>query len=271
MQPLKAVLIAAFLAALAWADDASGTRSKRIEKARSDLKSSQVEVRRVTIRSLVHSDLSLELCEELRAALKDSDAEVRATSATALGNLGAPAVPAISTLIIQMQSDPSKEARETAARALGRVGKVVPEERRAVSPLRQTAIKDTDPVTRVVALGALAMMEVDVPKQVMALQKYLHDDKDLVRMKAAHALGMIGSASKAVAPDIVTVLERASDAHQRGYIARALGLVGDPASLPALQKALQKETDPGAQGEMRAAIIRLGGGVPARSHGTSAG
>jgi HEAT repeat protein len=171
-------------------------------------------------------------------------------------------VPAVPTLIEQMQSDPSKEARETAARALGRIGKAAPKERRAVPALRQTAGKDADPVTRVVALGALAMMGVEVAEQITALRKTLTSDNDLVRMKASHALGMIGVAAKATAPDIVTVLKRATDSHQRGYIARALGNTGDPASLPALYKALENETDAGARGEMRAAISRLGGKTP---------
>ena len=198
--------------------------------------------------------------EDIQAALKDSDAEVRAAAATAVGNLGAEGVPAIPALIAQMQNDASKEARETAARALGRIGKSSPKERQAVSPaLRQSAAKDADPVTRVVALGALAMLEVDVPGQVTELRKYLHDENDLVRMKAAHAFGTIGLAAKGAAAEIVTVLERATDAHLRGYIARALGNTGDPASLPALYKALERETDPGARGEMLGAINRLGG------------
>jgi HEAT repeat protein len=119
-------------------------------------------------------------------------------------------------------------------------------------------------VTCVVALGALAMMEVEVPEQVTALRKYLHNENDLVRMKAAHALGMIGTAAKATAPDIVTVLKRATDPHQRGYIARALGNTADPASLPALYKALENETDAGTRGEMRGAISRLGGKLPVK-------
>jgi HEAT repeat protein len=226
--------------------------------------SAQVEIRRAAIRSLVHSDLSSPLRQEIQEALKDTDAEVRAAAGTATGNLGAAAVPAVPALIAMMQSDPNKEARETAARALGRIGKAAKDERRPVAPLRQTAVKDADPVTRVVALGALAMMEVEIPEQVTALRKYLHDDHALVRMKAAHALGMIGPAARPSAPEIVTVLGRAADAHERGYIARALGNTGDPASLPALYKALETETDPGARGEMRGAISRLGGKAPAK-------
>jgi HEAT repeat protein len=237
---------------------------ERMTKIRADLKSTHVEVRRAAIRALVHSDISELLREDMQAALADSDAEMRATAATAIGNLGSAAVPALPALIGQMQNDSSKEARETAARALGRIGKAAPKERQALPALRQTAAKDADPVTRVVALGALAMMEADIPEQVAALRKYLPHDSSLVRMKAAHALGMIGPAAKAAAPEIVSVLERATDTHERGYIARALGNTGDPASLPALYKAIEKETDAGTRGEMRGAISRLGGKAPAK-------
>jgi HEAT repeat protein len=146
--------------------------------------------------------------------------------------------------------------------ALGRIGKAVKSNRAAVVPLRLAAEKDFDPVTRVVALGALAMMEQDVPTQLTSLRNYLHDDKPLVRMKACHALGMLGTVAKAAAPEIVLVLKQETDPHRRGYIARSLGSTGDPESLPALYEALQKETDEGAKGEMRGAIGKLGGKLP---------
>ena len=242
MKPLLALLIAVSLASMAWGAGQTPTAAERLEKVRADLKSPQVEARRVAIRSLVHSDLSAKLRAEIQEALKDADAEVRAMAATATGNLGAAATPAVPMLIALMQSDPAKEARETAARALGRIGKAAPEERRPVPPLRQTAVKDADPVTRVVALGSLALMNVDVPDQVVSLRKFLPNKDALVRMKAAHALGMIGPAAKGAAPEIVTVLERATDAHHRGYI--------------------RNETDASARGEMQGAISRLGGKAP---------
>jgi len=103
------------------------------------------------------------------------------------------------------------------------------------------------------------MMNEDVPGQVTALRKFLHHEEPLVGMKAAHALGMIGTPAKAAAPEIVEVLHKETDGHRRGYIARALGNTGDPNSLPVLEKALKTETDPTAQGEMRGAIQKLGG------------
>jgi HEAT repeat protein len=230
---------------------------EQLAKARADLTSSKVEVRKKAIESLIHSDLSEHLFPEMAATLKDADGDVRSIAATAVGNLGAKAEPAIPALVAQLGNDKTKEARETAARALGRIGKAVPKNRAAVKPLQKAAAEDADPVTRTVALGALAMMDEDVPAQITALRKFLHHDEALVRMKAAHALGMIGTAARAAAPEIVEVLDKETDGHRRGYIARALGNTGDPNSLPVLKKALAKETDRAAQGEMRGAIQKL--------------
>lgn len=248
-------LIASLIALIALADPTP----EQLAKARADLASATVEVRREAIKHLIHSDLSIHLIPEMQAALKDADGEVRATAATAIGNLGAKGEPAVPALIAQLEKDTFKEARETAARALGRIGKAVPANRTAVKPLQKSAAEDADPVTRTVALGALAMMDVDVPGQIAALRKFLSHDEALVRMKAAHALGMIGVPAKAAAGEIAAVLQKETDGHRRGYVARALGNVGDPAFLPVLEKALQAETDPAAQGEMRGAIQKLRG------------
>lgn len=230
---------------------------EQLAKARRDLASTNVEVRREAIHHLVHSKLSEVLFPEMQAVLKDTDGDVRATAATAIGNLGAKAEPATAALIAQLEQDAVKEARETAARALGRIGKAVPVSRSAVAPLKRAAADDADPVTRTVALGALAMMGEDVPGQIAELRKYLPHADPLVRMKAAHALGGLGEPAKGAAAEIAVVLEKEPDGHRRGYVARALGNVGDPAFLAALEAALKKETDTSAQGEMRGAIKKL--------------
>src|SRR5262249_45681745 len=155
-----------------------------IAQARADLKSPSVEVRRKVIKELIHSDLSAHLLPNMEELLKDPDGEVRSTAATAIGNLGAKSETALPALIAQLEKDTFKEARETAARALGRIGKAVPANHAAVKPLTKAAAEDADPVTRTVALGALAMMGEDVPSQVLALRKFLKHDEALVRMKA---------------------------------------------------------------------------------------
>lgn len=258
----KSTLLATLLAlvyatSFAAAADPAKSAHERIAKVKADLKSDDVAVRQSAIGSLIHSDISPKLLAEMRAALDDRDGAVRSTAATAVGNLGAEAIPAVPQLIAQLKKDLHKEARETAARALGRIGKAAPDEKRLVAPLRTATQEDADPVTRVVAHGALAMLNVELEKQIESLRKYLHDEAALVRMKSSHALGMIGLPAKVAAPEIVEVLKLETDPHRRGYVARALGNTGDPASLPVLQAALEKETDPGAQGEMRGAISRL--------------
>ena len=241
----------------AYAAEPKGSPEERIVKVKADLKSEDVAVRQAAIGSLVHSDISPKMLAEMRAALDDREGAVRSTAATAIGNLGAAAVPAIPQLVVRLKTDSFKEARETAARALGRIGKAAPDDKSVVSPLRAASQDDADPVTRVVALGALAMIDVEVPQQIVSLRKFLHHEEALVRMKASHALGMLGTAAKAAAPEIVDVLKHETDHHRRGYVARALGSTGDPASLPALEAALEKETDAGSQGELRGAIARL--------------
>lgn len=240
------------------AAEAKPSPEEQVAKVKADLQSGDATVRQAAIGSLVHSTISPKLFAEMRTALSDSDEVVRSRAATAIGNLGADAVAAIPQLSAGLKSDPAKEARETAARALGRIGKAAPDARAQVLPPLQTAAeKDADPVTRVVALGALAMCDVQVPAQIAAIRNYLHDDEALVRMKAAHALGGLGIVAKDAGPEIVEVLKHETDAHRRGYVARALGNTGDPASLPVLKEALKAETDPGAQGEMRGAISKL--------------
>jgi len=262
MKLLAAMCVCLLTAAFMQAADKPDDKTARLEKVRADLKSTDVEVRRQTLGSLNHSDLSESLIKEMLEMLKDSDGEVRSMAATAVGTHGELALPGVPALIAQLKGDSHKESRETAARALGRIGKAVKTNRDAVEPLRQAADKDADPVTRVVALGALAMMDDDVPGQIAAMRKYLHNDDPLVRMKACHALGMLGVAAKTAAPEIVPVVEQETDAHRRGYVARSLGDTGDPESLPALYKALKKETDDAAKGEERGAIAKLGGKPP---------
>ena len=257
-------VLPAFTLSVSHAADKAGTPAERIAQVQTDLKSIDPAVRKAAIGSLIHSDISPKMLTEMRATLSDRDGQIRSVAATAIGNLGAAAVPAIPQLIAQLKSDPVQEARETAARALGRIGKAAPAETLPINPLKSATKDDADPVTRVVAHGALAMIGVELPEQIAALRKYLHHEEALVRMKAAHALGGIGLAAKVAAPEIVDVLQRETDNHRRGYVARALGNTGDPASLSALYTAFAKETDPIAQGEMRGAIGKLGGKVPGK-------
>ncbi|MCE9606094.1 MAG: HEAT repeat domain-containing protein [Planctomycetia bacterium] len=262
LRPLLLGLVLGNAVELRAADTKGIPAEQRAAKVRADLKNPDVEVRRAAIKTLTHSDISRVLLPEIHAALDDSDGEVRSWAATVSGPEGEAALPLVPQLIVQLSDDAAKIARETAARALGRIGRAVPTERRAVPALEKASQKDTDSVTRVVALGALAMMDPDNAARVTAIDVYLTHDDPLTRMKAAHALGQLGDRAKASAPAIAKALEQATETHQRGYLARALGQAGDPAWLPTLYAELAKETSPEASGEMRGAIQRLGGKVP---------
>lgn len=253
------------IASASAADKKAGTVEERAAKTRADLKSTDVEVRRKAMQSLTHNEISKLLLLEIQAGLGDSDAVVREWAATVAGPEGKLALPLVPQLIAQLQNDPEKKARETAARALGRIGRAVAEERRAVPALETASQKDSDSVTRVVALGALAMMEPDDTARVTAIDAYLTNDDPLTRMKAAHALGQLGDRARASAPAMAKALQAATEVHQRGYLARAIGQAGDKQFLPVLYAELEKESaNPKsvAIGEMRGAINRLGGKLP---------
>ncbi len=239
--------------------------AERRVQVQAGMRHASTEVRRVAVHSLAHSDLADGLVEDTIAALDDSDAEVREWAATVLGPRGKLAVSAVPKLIAQLQRDPTKQCRETAARALGRIGKVIPDDRRAIPALEQAGAQDSDSVTRVVALGALALITPTDTARVDAVSKYLTHDDALTRMKAAHALGYLGDRSTAAAPAIARALQMATDSHERGYLARSLGQIGDRAQLPALIAEFGKERDERALGEMRGAIKRLGGTLPTTS------
>lgn len=269
----KLVRLFFFLAcsALLWqisvghAADPKAKDPERLAKVRADLKSPDAAVRLAAVRSLPHSSIARDLLPDLKAALHDSDGDVRSWAATIIGPEGAASVPLVPELIAQLEADSFKEARETAARALGRIGRAVPTERRAVASLVKASTSDSDSVTRVVSLGALAMMEQDTPQRIKEIGAYLRHEDALTRMKSAHALGQLGESAKMFAADIAKALEKATEPHQRAYLARAVGQVGDREYLSTLYAELAKETDPQTVGEMRGAINRLGGKVPPKS------
>jgi HEAT repeat protein len=255
------IFVHAFVASAA--DKKGPPVEERAAQIRRDLHSSDVAIRVAAVKALPHNDAAKLLLPDLIAALGDADGEVREWAATVLGPQGVAALPAVPQLIKQLQSDPVAKARETAARALGRIMKAAPDERRAMPILVASAKNDADSVTRVVSLGALALVEPDAPRRIDAVRAYLTSDDPLTRMKAAHSLGVLLDKARAAGPAIAAALQQATEPHQRAYLARAVGQVGDRAQLPILEAEYAKETDPTTQGEMRGAIKRLGGDVKA--------
>jgi hypothetical protein len=83
MKRLVASFTCLLATALLPAADKADDKAARLEKARASLKSGDVEVRRKTLGSLNHSDLSSSLVKEMLESLKDKDGEVRSMAATA--------------------------------------------------------------------------------------------------------------------------------------------------------------------------------------------
>src|SRR6185503_14928738 len=121
----------------------------------------------------------------------------------------------------------------------------------------QAGAQDADSVTRVVALGALALMKPESSERMEAVLPYLQNSDGLTRMKAAHALGYLGARAAKAGPAIAKALQSATDPHERGYLGRALGQIGDRSQLAILQAEIAKETDPTALSEMKGAARRL--------------
>jgi len=248
---------------IAWLKDTlsrkrSLSKEERQAQVTAGLKSNDAEVRRIAMHSLAHSDIADAMLAETQAALNDTDPEVREWAATVLGPRGVLAQGAVPALVKQLQRDQIKQCRETAARALGRIGKATQNNQAAVSALEQAAATDADSVTRVVALGALALMNPDSPARMEAVCGFVTHDDALTRMKAAHSLGYLGERAKSAAPGIALALQKATDPHERGYLARALGQVGAREQLPILVAEMDKEKNETALSEMRGAARRLG-------------
>src|SRR6266446_487499 len=101
MKLLTSSFVCLLAAVLLQAADKPDDKAARLEKARAGLKSADVEVRRKTLGSLFHSDLSDDLIKEMLEMLKDRDGEVRSMAATAVGNHGEAALPGLPALIAQ--------------------------------------------------------------------------------------------------------------------------------------------------------------------------
>jgi HEAT repeat protein len=100
-------------------------------------------------------------------------------------------------------------------------------------------------------------MKPESSERMEAVLPYLQNADDLTRMKAAHALGYLGDRAAKAGPGVAKALQTATDPHERGYLGRALGQIGDRNQLPILQAQIAKETDPTALGEMKGAARRL--------------
>jgi HEAT repeat protein len=156
--------------------------------------------------------------QQLIAALKDGNSNVRTEAAMALGQIGAPALePLIAAL-----KDGNSNVRSGAAKALGLIMDV-----RAVEPLI-ASLKDEDSSVR--ELVAVALRKIGSPAVQPLIEALKNEDTNL-RKGAANTLGRIKDA-RAV-ESLITVLKD-ENLDVREEAASALGQIGAPADEPLL-------------------------------------
>jgi HEAT repeat protein len=144
--------------------------------------------------------------------LFDESAEVRDLAATALGQVGAEAAPALRALL----SDVDVEVRRRAARALGEMG---PTAASALDALAHAA-RDDNALVRVRSLEAMWRIARDAERVLPgALQELQHEDRD-VRLGAATLLESLGTRARSAKPDLEQL---AGD--ERPHVRQAAGRV----------------------------------------------
>jgi HEAT repeat protein len=225
------------------AQDSLTPLQREIEKQKVRLSSADAEERRDAVTRL-GAMRRPEASRAAAAALGDAAAVVRATAARATLSLGSGEA---STLIVPLLRDRDEFVRREAAYALGltrsRVG--VPQLVVALETDKQPSVRGA----AAVALGQIGDASA-APALAAALSRMLRapgifarvarrkiEEDEFVRRAAAVSLGQL--ASREGVPVLVAALsnERAPDDIRR-EAARALGLIGDPAAIPALRSAL---------------------------------
>jgi hypothetical protein len=172
----------------------------------------------------------------LAEGLRHSDVNVRAGAASALVQLGPSGIPSI----IAAASNSNAGVRRTAVTALGEVS---PANRDVVLTLLG-ALKDIDREVRERAGYVLMRIRPSATDVVSSLIVRLKQDSDAsVRLHATYVLGAIGPAAKDAVPTLIALLND-SDSQVRSYAASALGTIGLEAkdAVPALSSILTSDT-----------------------------
>ena len=149
-----------------------------------------------------------------------------------------------SSYYVQALKSPDKQARESAAFALG----VMDPAGRGTVPALGEALRDDDPLVRINAALSLYKLGPAAREALPALIRALTDEVDLVRMDAAMALSRFGPDAREAVPALVEALQRQEN---RGHVltfprsireqmAATLGRIGPDAreAVPALCAAL---------------------------------
>jgi len=208
----------------------------------------------------------------LCTALEDTDAELRARAAQALGAIGDPR--AVERLLPRLLVDPVPFVRTAVARALGRVGAD-----RAMQLLVE-ALADPEWWVRLRAIEALEKIGSPARDLLVAT---LSDPDPQVRRGAARALEGIGVVAESIAivrrdgyvastdellveigkagniEPLLDELESDDEEFLRGIV-RILGRVGNPHAGHDLVRLLDRLESPGARARVIDALVRVGDG-----------
>lgn len=225
---------------------------REIERQRQRLGSIEAEERRDALTRLGNLKRP-EASRVAASALNDGTPVVRVTAAHAI--LSLPSSEAVS-LLTPLLKDKSEFVRREAASALGQT-----HNRAAVGALSEALLSDKKASVR--GAAAVALGEIGDDSAVTALsqaitstKKKRSSDDEFVIRSAARSLGQIRS--RAGVPTLIATLENSSNAADtRREAATALGLIGDPSAMPALQAALTAGEDPYLAEAARAAMRNI--------------
>ncbi len=194
--------------------------------------------------------------------VQDASSDVRRRVAHALGELGDPR--AVSALVLAL-NDPSSDVRVEAAESLGRIGTddatvaLAPLVRSAATDPTKAASAETTHALRQAALRALG--RIGSPRAIGLLVASLEDDRpDVLRAPARDALVLVGA--KAV-PSLVAVVSGAPSQRVATGAVQALGAIGDPSSVPAIVRGMQRGNVPLVAGLGALADLRSDAALPA--------
>jgi HEAT repeat protein len=171
---------------------------------------------------------------ELKKALTDRDASVRAGAVLAMSLMGPRATPATSALADVVKKDADARIRALAASALGAIGS----EAKVELPAVRAALDDRDTGVRIAAASAVWKVGREADAGVKVLTAALTEDPDTAS-RAAKALLEIGPAAKAAEPALTKALER-KEPVVRTLCAFALWRVGGPLTLEKVSKVLEE-------------------------------
>ncbi len=229
---------------------------RELERQRQLLKSDDIEARRAALMRL--ANLKRPDASRIAATgLSDVAPIVRVTATHAI--LSLPQAEAAALLIPLLQDKMEFVRRETAY-ALGET-----RSHSATAPLENVLLNDKE--TGVRAAAAVALGEIGDESSVQSLSQVLSGQPEKKKKKAkagssefvmraaARSLGQIKSRSS-VGILIATLTNDANDSDVRREAATALGLIGDPSAVPALQTAFTSN-DPYLSEAARLALRRL--------------